>query len=71
MSKNLAFIILISLSAGLFNNAEGQIITTVAGNGTVGASGDGGFATAAKFDSLAYVTIDTSWNLFVSDQWNH
>jgi len=70
MSKRLVFIFL-TLFAALFNTAEGQIITTIAGNGTTGPGGDGGFAFAAQFDSLAYVTFDTSRNIYLGDQLNN
>jgi uncharacterized protein (TIGR03437 family) len=42
------------------------VITTVAGNGTSGFSGDGGLATAAQLYATA-VSVDGSGNLFVAD----
>src|SRR6185437_12969435 len=36
------------------------IITTIAGNGVEGFSGDGGQATAAQLDSLTGVTVDAA-----------
>src|ERR1019366_2232004 len=39
------------------------IITTVAGNGTAGSSGDGGLATAAQLSAPAGVAVDTAGNL--------
>jgi len=47
------------------------IITTIAGNGTAGYSGDGGFATAAEFKMPTGLAFDRYGNLFVSDQANH
>ncbi len=47
------------------------IITTVAGNGIYGYSGDGGAATDASLFFPADVTVDTSGNLFIADQDNH
>ena len=47
------------------------IITTVAGNGTVGFSGDGGLATNAQFGDLRSVTLDNAGNLYLSDTGNH
>ena len=47
------------------------IITTVAGNGTVGFSGDGGPATGAQFSDLSSVTLDDVGNLYLSDYGNH
>lgn len=47
------------------------IITTVAGNGTSGFSGDGGPATAASIYSPFGVAVDTSGNLYISDFGNY
>lgn len=46
------------------------IITTVAGTGTPGFSGDGGPATAAKLDNALDVAFDSVGNLYISDQNN-
>ncbi len=46
------------------------IITTVAGKGTGGFSGDGGAATAAEIDRPTGVAIDAAGNLFIADQAN-
>ena len=43
------------------------IITTVAGNGTMGCSGDGGTATSASLDYPRGVALDSAGNLFVAD----
>jgi sugar lactone lactonase YvrE len=43
------------------------IITTVAGNGIPGYSGDGGQATAAEFGSPRGLAIDATGNLFIAD----
>ena len=47
------------------------IITTVAGNGTAGFSGDGGPATAAEFYGLVDGAVDSAGNLYVSDNVNN
>jgi hypothetical protein len=47
------------------------IITTVAGNGTFGYSGDGGIATNAELRYPSGVAVDTSGNLFIADQFNN
>jgi uncharacterized protein (TIGR03437 family) len=47
------------------------LITTVAGNGTAGFSGDGGPATSASLNHPASVAIDVAGNLFISDNNNH
>lgn len=46
-------------------------ITTIAGNGKAGYSGDGGVATAASLDGPAGLAIDTSGALLVCDSANH
>jgi N-acetylneuraminic acid mutarotase len=47
--------------------ASTGIITTVAGNGTEGYSGDGGAATSAELDTPTGVAVDTSGNLYIVD----
>jgi len=46
--------------------ADGTI-TTVAGNGTAGYSGDGGPATGAQLDSPSGVAADSGGNLYIAD----
>ena len=46
------------------------IISTVAGNGTAGFSGDGGPATAAELNNPYGVTVDNSGNLYITDKLN-
>jgi sugar lactone lactonase YvrE len=46
------------------------VITTVAGTGTSGFSGDGGPATSATLNSPAGVTVDTVGNLYIADSDN-
>ena len=47
------------------------IISTVAGNGTQGFSGDGGPATAAEFYIPSGVAVDSAGNLFIGDYYNN
>jgi ribosomal protein S11 len=47
------------------------IITTIAGSGVRGYSGDGGQATAAKFRSAAGVAVDASGNIYIADRGNY
>ncbi len=44
------------------------IITTIAGNGTSGYSGDGGLATQAQLKSPKSIALDDSGNVYFSDQ---
>lgn len=46
-------------------------ITTVAGTGTAGFSGDGGLATGAELNFPADVAVAADGTLFISDQFNH
>jgi sugar lactone lactonase YvrE len=47
--------------------ASTGIITTVAGNGTLGTSGDGGPATSAQLYSPTDIAVDSAGNLYISD----
>ncbi len=50
---------------------ETGIITTVAGNGIPGFSGDGGLAINAQFNHPTGVCIDNDFNFYVGDYYNH
>ena len=47
------------------------IISTVAGNGSPGYSGDGRLATAAMLNTPTSVVVDSAFNLYVADYRNH
>jgi trimeric autotransporter adhesin len=47
------------------------IISTVAGNGTPGYSGDGGLATSAKLARPNDVALDALGNIYIADTWNN
>lgn len=51
-------------------NSSG-IITTVAGTGIAGFSGDGGKASLAQLNDPVGVTIDASGNIYIADSKNH
>lgn len=46
------------------------VISTIAGNGTAGCSGDGGPATAAALNAPQAVAVDASGNVFIADRQN-
>lgn len=48
----------------------GGVITTVAGNGVLGFSGDGGSATLARLNYPSAVAVDGSGNMFIADTYN-
>ncbi|MEV0368153.1 hypothetical protein [Nocardia fusca] len=52
-------------------DSDTGIITTVAGTGEQGFSGDGGPATAARLDSPSGLTVDWADNLYIADEYNH
>ena len=47
------------------------IITTVAGNGTQGFSGDGGLATNAQLSYVTGIAVDPNGNLYINDTGNY
>jgi hypothetical protein len=52
-------------------DAATGVITTVAGNGSHGYSGDGGPATSAQFHSLGGMALDRAGNLYIADNYNN
>ncbi len=52
-------------------NISTGIITTIAGTGTQGYSGDNGPATAAELDSPQGIAADAAGNLYLADTHNH
>jgi sugar lactone lactonase YvrE len=51
-------------------SAATGIITTVAGNGTAGTSGDSGLATSASLYKPYGVAVDRSGNIYITDRYN-
>ncbi|MGZ3862800.1 MAG: NHL domain-containing protein [Bacteroidia bacterium] len=66
--KPYSIIFALSLFAFISN---AQIITTIAGNGTSGYSGDGGPATSAQFYLPGGIALDQKGNIYVADIFNH
>ncbi len=52
-------------------DSETSVITTVAGNGARGFSGDGGLALEAELDRPRGIAFDTNDNFFIADVFNH
>jgi sugar lactone lactonase YvrE len=46
-------------------------ITTIAGNGTAGYSGDGGLATSAQLNGPLGVALNAAGDIYISDYFNH
>jgi type IX secretion system substrate protein/Big-like domain-containing protein/NHL repeat-containing protein len=64
----LRFPLLLTVSLICFAHCgNAQIITTIAGNGTLGYSGDNGPATAALLYSASYAVPDKKGNVYISD----
>lgn len=59
-----------SYSSQVFKIDTSGNLTVVAGNGTVGYSGDGGAATGAALSGPEAVAIDSSGNIFIADTGN-
>ncbi len=64
----LALAVLAVLLAG---PARAQVISTVAGTGTLGSGGDGGPATSAMLNTPRGVAVDGAGNLFIADFLNN
>ena len=66
-----ALLLLFFVIASLAKQSQAQIITTVAGIGTEGFSGDGGQATSAELSAPYGVFIDAAGNMYISDTYNY
>lgn len=70
MSKNL-FRLLVGVCLSYASATQGQIITTIAGDGTNGFSGDGFLSAYSQFRVPSSVVVDDSGNVFIADHDNH
>ncbi len=66
--KNVIFIAALLFSV---NSIKAQIITTIAGTGTLGYSGDGGLAINALLSRPNQIIYDQAGNLFIAEDYNH
>ncbi len=64
-------VVSVSQAAGPVGTPQAYMISTIAGNGTQGFSGDGGPATRAQLHAPAGLAYDANGNLFIADQQNH
>jgi hypothetical protein len=72
MTRKIFFAFCFILTSVLFAGVlQAQVISTLAGTGTGGYSGDGGAATAAKINRPYGVAIDAGGNIYIADQDNN
>ncbi len=69
--KVVKFPLFVLMLTSVVSIAEAQYISTVAGNGTSGYSGDGGLATSAQLAYNAGVWVDVAGNIYIADQNNN
>jgi hypothetical protein len=64
---------MVPVESGTYYNIvmTGGCIYTIAGDGTVGFSGDGGAATSAQLHWPHGVTVDSLGNVYIADTYNH
>ncbi|NTS43914.1 hypothetical protein HRG84_23745 [Flavisolibacter sp. BT320] len=65
------YILVYAFSFFIITSLKSQIITTVAGNGSYGYSGNSGPATATKLATPSDVATDKDGNLYIADRDNN
>jgi uncharacterized protein (TIGR03437 family) len=63
---DMRFYIVLAMLAPALGFGQG-VITTIAGNGSLGNSGNGGAATSATFGSITGVAVDKAGNIYIAD----
>ncbi len=63
--------LLLCIFLAITHPLKGQVISTYAGNGTIGYSGDNGPATLAQLDSPSSVITDAAGNIYFTDEFNN
>src|ERR1700686_5429340 len=58
-------------AAGVSQAIPAYTVTTVAGNGTAGFSGNGSAANGAQLSGPFSAVLDSAGNLYIADQFNH
>jgi sugar lactone lactonase YvrE len=71
MKKTITLLATITLSAFFSIKLNAQTITTIAGTGVSGYSGDGSSATSAQLNTPNQIAIDAAGNLFIAEDYNH
>ena len=69
--KLICFLLLALIAVAPLSVLHGQIISTVAGNGTYGYSGDGGQATAASLTGPNGIAFDGAGNMYIAGGGNN
>src|SRR2546427_3578549 len=61
------FVVILYTTPATGQTQSSGVITTIAGAGTNGYSGDGGSAITAKFYDPTHVAVDSAGNLYIAD----
>jgi trimeric autotransporter adhesin len=69
--KNYNFILLLLITVFSAVSVRAQYISTFAGTGTAGYTGDGGLALTAQFNGCSGVAVDGAGNIYIADQGNN
>ncbi len=69
--KKLTFLLLAVSSSLATIHAQSGIINTIAGDGIAGFAGDGTSATNSKLDTIQFIAVDDSDNVYIADAQNN